>query len=268
MRTIRLRIAYDGTGFSGWQVQPRERTIQGEVEAAIQKLTGKKINILCAGRTDSGVHALAQVASFRSDFNIPPERWRPALQSKLPEEIVILESDQVPDDFHATHSAISKRYRYVIDNSVVSHPFWNRFVWRISQPLNAWKMHEAAQLLVGRHDFRSFETNWPNKATSVRTVTHLSIRRQSEWNLWNPQSANQEQGDNHDEEGRFICLEIEADGFLYNMVRTITGTLVNVGRGTWSAEDVKRILLAQDRKIAGATAPASGLALAQVNYPV
>lgn len=266
MPTIRLRIAYDGTNYCGWQIQPDEVTVQGEIEAAIEKLTGQRISILSAGRTDSGVHALGQVASFRSDFNIPSDRWRPALQMHLPPDIVIIESDLVPDDFHATFSATSKRYRYVIDNSVVDHPFWRRFVWRITQPLDAKAMHAAAQVLVGTHDFRSFETNWPNKATSVRTVSRLAISRHDSWDLWSPTQL--DQTTIADQSGRFICLEIQADGFLYNMVRTITGTLVNVGRGTWTAEDVERILKSQDRKIAGATAPACGLYLAEVHYPV
>lgn len=265
MKTIRLRIAYAGTNYAGWQIQPNQVTVQGELEKAIEQLTGEHLSILCAGRTDSGVHALGQVASFRSDFNIPANRWRAALQSKLPAEIVILESDEVPEDFHATFSANSKRYRYVIYNSVADHPFWRRFVWRISQQLDAEAMHNAAQTLIGKHDFRSFESHWPNKATSVRTISKLSIHRTSDWNLWSPLHTS---NDRNETRGDFICLEIEADGFLYNMVRTITGTLVNVGRGTWEKSDVERILQAQDRKIAGGTAPACGLYLAQVYYDV
>lgn len=278
MKTIRLRIAYDGTDFAGWQIQPDQRTVQGEIERAIRELTGESVSILCAGRTDSGVHALGQVASFRSSFRIAPSRWRPALQNKLPEGIVILESDEVADDFHATYSAISKRYRYVIYNSVVDHPFWKRFTWRISQELDAQAMQAAAQCLIGKHDFRSFESHWPNKATSVRTVSDLTIRRCGKWDLWEPCSgvATGQDSTGQDSTGKdntgegvtgeFICLEIEADGFLYNMVRTMTGTLVNVGRGTWTAAEIERILQAQDRKLAGATAPACGLYLAQVNY--
>lgn len=267
MKTIRLRIAYNGTHYSGWQTQPERKTVQTEVESAIEKLTQQKVNLLCAGRTDAGVHALGQVASFRSDFKIPPHRWRPALQSKLPEDIVILESDEVPEDFHATYAAISKRYRYVIYNSQVDHPFWKDFVWRIAQELDAEKMNEAAQSLVGKHDFRSFESHWPNKATSVRTIKAVSVQRLAQWDLWSPAHSGKA-GNRAKPEGEFIVLEIEADGFLYNMVRTITGTLVNVGRGRWPLEDVQRILDAQDRKTAGGTAPASGLYLAKVYYEV
>jgi len=265
MKTIRLRIAYDGTNFAGWQVQPDQTTIQSCVEQALFELTGKKISVLSAGRTDSGVHAIGQVASFRSNFNIPAPKWRPALQSKLPKEIVILESDHVHDDFHATFSSTSKRYRYLIYNNVVDNPFFQQYAWRISQPLDAQKMHDAAQSLIGKHDFRSFESNWPNKATSIRTITDLSVTRSHPWNLWSPVPLAQQTQNTND--GPIICLEIEADGFLYNMVRTITGTLVNVGRGTWDASEVQRIMLAQDRTIAGATAPACGLYLAVVHYP-
>lgn len=266
MKNIRLRIAYEGTDYAGWQIQPTQKTVQQTVELAIEKLTGQRISILCAGRTDAGVHALGQVVNFQSNFNIPPSRWRPALQSKLPEDVIILEADEVPDDFHATFSAISKRYRYVIYNSMVEHPFWRRFVWRIAQELDAEAMHAAAQTLVGRHDFRSFESHWPNKASSVRTIKAISVQRSSRWNVWSAEHTSVSAPT--DGKGDFLCLEIEADGFLYNMVRTITGTLVNVGRGRWPASDVLRILEAQDRKIAGGTAPACGLYLAQVDYDV
>ena len=280
MRNIRLRLAYDGTAYAGWQVQPHARTIQSVVEDAIEALTGEPVRVLSAGRTDSGVHALGQVVSFRSDFNIPPPKWRPALQSKLPDDVVILESDQVPADFHATYSARSKRYRYVIYNNLVDSPFVRRYAWRISQPLRVSLMQTAAQLLIGRHDFRSFESDWPNKATSVRTVHELTIRRHFGWDLWTPVTFGPKSTDKEaqttgqppvavsEDSAPFICLEIEADGFLYNMVRAITGTLVNVGRETWSPEDVERVLHAQDRQVAGATAPACGLFLAGVRYDV
>lgn len=271
MPNIRLRLAYDGTEFSGWQIQPERPSIQGILEDAIQKLTGETVRVLSAGRTDAGVHALGQVANFHSNFPIPPHKWRPALQSKLPGQIVILESDEVPAEFHATFSAKSKRYRYVIDNQPLDDPFLRRYVWRISQPLDQNLMRAAARCLVGTHDFRSFESHWPNKATSVRTVSDLTLTRTSTWSVWSPRPIGSDAETAHLGAGaasaaRFLVLEIEADGFLYNMVRTIVGTLVNVGRGTWPVSEVERILLAQDRKIAGATAPACGLFLARVNY--
>lgn len=265
-RNIRLKIAYDGTRYSGWQVQPNRVTVQGCVEEAIRKACGESHRLLCAGRTDSGVHALGQVANFKTAAPIPPEKWRPALQAHLPEDIVILESDEVPEDFHATFWAASKRYRYVIHNSIVSDPFLRRYSWRISQDLNVDAMQEAAQCLIGTHDFRSFESHWPNKATSVRTVMDLTIQRRHKGELFTPRSLNAQDTTPPDQAGELICLEIEADGFLYNMVRTITGTLTYVGRGTWTKKDVERVLKAQDRSIAGGTAPACGLFMVEVKY--
>lgn len=263
-RNIRLRLAYDGTNYSGWQIQPERVTIQGCLEQAILNLTGEKASVLSAGRTDAGVHALGQVASFLTQSRIPAHKWRPALQTQLPEDIVILESDEVPLEFHATFSAVSKRYRYVILNRLVPDPFVRKYSWKIGQELDLEAMRTAAQFLLGKHDFRSFESHWPNKATSVRTVHELTIERRAGWSLFSPTAKT---GPALDESaGEFICLEIEADGFLYNMVRTITGTLVNVGRGSWSPEEVRRVLEAQDRKIAGGTAPACGLFMMQVNY--
>ena len=263
MRNIRLVLSYDGTAYAGWQVQPKLPTVQGAVEAAIKKLTGEELRILAAGRTDAGVHALGQVANFRTQSPIPPGKWRAALQTKLPPDIVVRHSDEVPHDFHATFSAVSKRYRYVIHNSAITDPFVRRYAWSIYQPLDVEAMHAAAKVLVGRHNFRSFESHWPNKATSVRTVSSIEVYRASRWSLWSSErEPNRGMGD-----GEFVCLEIEADGFLYNMVRAITGTLLNVGRGTWSAMDVERVLRAEDRAIAGGTAPAWGLFLVRAVYP-
>ncbi|WP_092051001.1 tRNA pseudouridine(38-40) synthase TruA [Planctomicrobium piriforme] len=264
MRNIRLRVAYDGTRYSGWQVQPGRTTIQGCIEAAVKSLTGETVSLLCAGRTDAGVHALGQVANFSTQAKIPAAKWRPALQMHLPEDIVILESDEVPAEFHSTFSAISKRYRYVIRNHLVDDPFVRKYSWRITYELDVAAMQTAANCLLGTHDFRSFESHWPNKATSVRTVSDLTIRRISGWQPFVPLAlADQGSGEG---QGEYICLEIEADGFLYNMVRAITGTLVYVGRGAWTVEDVQRVLAAQDRSIAGGTAPACGLFMIRVNY--
>ncbi len=265
LRNIRLRLAYDGTCYSGWQIQPERTTIQGCLEQAILGLTGESFPVLSAGRTDAGVHALGQVASFQTRSKIPAEKWRAALQTRLPPDIVILESDEVPMAFHATFSAVSKRYRYVILNQLVSDPFVSRYSWKIGQELDVDAMQAAAECLLGTHDFRSFESHWPNKATSTRTVHELTIRRMPPWQLWGSEPIASQPPVNTGE-GKFISLEIEADGFLYNMVRTITGTLVNVGRGSWTAADVKRILEAQNRSVAGGTAPACGLFMIQVNY--
>ena len=263
MRNLRLTLAYDGTHYLGWQVQPQGATIQSCLESAIEKLTGEKVSVLSAGRTDSGVHALGQVASFRTTSNIPAANWPPALQTCLPPDILVLDATDVPEDFHATFSAKRKRYRYVIHNGPAPLPFLRNCVYHIRRPLDAAAMHAAAQVLVGTHDFRSFETDWPNKATSVRTVFELTISRTTGWPVWRPPAA----AERVDPPGEFLTLDIVANGFLYNMVRSITGTLVNVGRGRWSTDDVRAILHAQDRTTAGATAPACGLYLVEVSYP-
>lgn len=280
MRNIRLTLAYDGTHFHGWQVQPRARTVQAVLEKAIQELTGEKANVLSAGRTDSGVHALGHVANFRTESHIPAENFCPALQTKLPPDIVLLDSREVPLEFHATFAAKRKHYRYVIDNSPVPLPFLRSYAYSLRRELDAEAMHAAAQSLVGTHDFRSFETDWPNKATSVRTVFELTVTRQSLWPVWLPSAEcgarNAEQVEVKEgpftssalrvPRSEFITLDITADGFLYNMVRSITGTLINVGRGKWTSEDVARILHTQTRTAAGATAPACGLYLVEVIY--
>ncbi|QDU36528.1 tRNA pseudouridine synthase A [Maioricimonas rarisocia] len=263
MRNICLTLAYDGTDYAGWQVQPDAPTVQQQLEAAIHALSGQQVRVLSAGRTDAGVHAFGQVANFRIESTIPPEKWQPALQSKLPHNIVVRESREVDMEFHATYSAQSKRYRYVIMNRRLDDPFLRRYCWKIDQPLDAGAMHQAAQALLGKHDFRCFESHWPNKATSVRTILDVSVQRLSGWPAWSPQPI---AATSAESDGEFIVLEIEADGFLYNMVRAITGTLVEVGRGKWPVDVMRDIVEAGERGKAGPTAPPQGLALVCVNY--
>jgi tRNA pseudouridine38-40 synthase len=261
---IRLTLAYDGTDYVGWQVQPRGRTVQAEVEAAITAISGESVRVLAAGRTDSGVHALGQVANFHSEFPISGEQWRSALQSKLPADVVILESRVVDDDFHATYSVKSKRYRYVIRRAETEHPFLRRYAWRVNTELDVAAMDAAARMLLGTHDFRCFESHWPNKASSVRTVLDVRWETAERWPVWSPEPLSQRsRGGGRDE---FLCFEIEADGFLYNMVRAIVGTLVDIGRGKRSVENMREIVDARDRGRAGETAPAHGLYLASVTY--
>lgn len=263
MPNLRLLLAYDGTDFTGWQTQEGRRTVQGVLEEAIRDLTGESPRLLCAGRTDSGVHAHGQVASFETKSKIPPDRWRNALQFRLPDDIIVREVTAVPPRFHATYSPLTKRYRYLIHNSLVEDLLLRRFSWRVRWPLDVEVMQAGANRLLGTYDFRSFESNWPNKATSTRTIYELQVYRTS------PGEALQGMASfcaDDDPQG-FIAIEIEANGFLYNMVRIIVGTLVNVGRGYWTPDDVERILLAQDRQLAGDTSPAHGLFLVHVNYP-
>lgn len=272
LRNIRLTLAYDGTNYCGWQVQSNGPSIQAALEHAIERVTGTRSAVYSAGRTDSGVHALGQVANFHTKCPIPAANFRPALQTRLPPDIVILDASEVADNFHATFAAKKKRYRYIIDNCPVSLPFLQRYTWQLRRALNDSAMQCAAQELVGTHDFRSFETDWPNKVTSVRTVMELTVRRQPTWQFWQvafdalqapqpPFAAS-----SADAQDPLIVVEIVADGFLYNMVRSIVGTLVNVGRGKWTSADVAAILRAQCRSNAGSTAPASGLYLVDVTY--
>jgi tRNA pseudouridine38-40 synthase len=282
-RNIRLTLAYDGTNYVGWQVQKNGLSIQEVLEKAIEKLTGEKCPVLSAGRTDSGVHALRQVANFFTTSAIPAKNFRPAIQDFLPHDIVILESYEASPEFHATFKATRKHYRYLIDNSPVPLPFLSKYTWSLRRRLDVPAMHNAAQLLLGKHDFRSFETDWPNKVTSVRTVFEIRVTRQPLWNLFNSSEPTAPplrkggsgdgvpnpyriHGNPSDEAGDIISLDIVADGFLYNMVRSIVGTLVNVGRHKWDKEEVARILEAQNRSIAGSTAPACGLFLVEVWY--
>jgi len=261
-RNMRLTLAYDGTRYSGWQVQRDRVSIQSTIEDAIAALTGERVKMLSAGRTDSGVHALGQVASFFTNATIPPDKWAGALQSRLPDDIVVREAQEVPPGFHATYSAKLKRYRYVIRESRIEDPFLRPFSWRVNGPLNLNVMQEAADLLVGTHDFRSFESHWPNTNDSIRTVFEARLTRVSGWNVWgaDPVSSPTEQA------GEYIVFEIVGDGFLYNMVRAIVGTLVAVGRGAWTIPQFRDAFLALNRRVAGDTAPPHGLFLVSVTY--
>lgn len=266
-RNIRLTLAYDGTRYAGWQVQRDRPSVQSTIENAIAALTGERVSLLSAGRTDAGVHALGQVASFITDSTIPADQWAPALQSKLPFDIVIRESEEVPLGFHATYAAKQKRYRYVILESRIDDPFLQPFVWRRRGPLDMAAMQTAADSVVGTHDFRSFESHWPNTGNSVRTIHEARFTRTRGWNVWSTTPAPQQPGAARDSEtGEFIIFEIVGDGFLYNMIRAIVGTLVHVGRGAWSLADFLKAFHALDRRKAGDTAPAQGLYLVSVTY--
>jgi tRNA pseudouridine38-40 synthase len=245
MRNIKLVLSYDGTDFKGWQTQPGYRTVQETLEQAIAKLTGEeRVRVNASGRTDSGVHALGQVLNFFTATHHPPEVLVRAINAHLPTDVVVREACDVAQAFDASHDAIRKLYRYVIHDGPVPDLFLRRYCCQSRHPLDAAAMRRAAEPLKGRHDFHSFETDWPNRMSSVRTITHLSVNRFGEW----------------------IWIDVEADGFLYNMVRAIAGTLMNVGRGYWPEERVAEILKAEDRTQAGPTAPAQGLFLVRVTY--
>jgi tRNA pseudouridine38-40 synthase len=247
MSHFKLTLAYDGTAYHGWQVQSEQRTIQGTIEAAILKLTGQSVRVMASGRTDAGVHALAQVASFTADCRLTAVELGTALNAVLPEDIAILNVSEVPAGFHPIRDAVRKCYRYVIHNGPVRDVFARRFAWHVVQPLDLAAMQRAAAALLGTHDFSSFETAGAPRESSVRTVSRLELFRDA------VQPAK-------------ITLEIEADGFLYNMVRAIVGTLVEVGRGGEPEDWPARVLAAQDRCAGGPTAPPQGLFLVYVEY--
>lgn len=244
MRNVRLTLSYDGTDFHGWQTQPGFRTVQETLETAIHALTGESVRVNTSGRTDTGVHAVGQVVNFFSSTHHEPEVLMRALNAHLPPDIVVREATDMPQSFDANRDAKRKLYRYVIHDGETPDLFMRRYCCQSRHKLDAAAMARAAIPLRGRHDFHSFETDWPNRMSSVRTITHLAVNRMTDW----------------------IWIDVEADGFLYNMVRAIAGTLMNVGRGYWSETQVAAILNAEDRKEAGPTAPAQGLFLMRVTY--
>jgi len=268
-RNIMLTIAYDGTQYRGWQVQSNGLSVQECVEVGVQKLTGEKRRVLCAGRTDAGVHALGQVANFHTASRIPVENVRRGLQSYLPEDISILSAAEVSPTFHATYSAIRKRYRYVIHDGDVCPPFLKNYVLRSRYPLDANRMEAAAQHLRGTHDFRCFESKFPNKMSSVRTIMDVSLKRIACWDPWMTEHAwIPSHGRPHQNRYEpFLVFEVMADGFLYNMVRSIVGTLTEIGRGRNCPEFMAEVIDSQDRSRAGMTASPCGLYLVQVDYP-
>ena len=269
LRNIMLTMAYDGSGYRGWQVQPNGDTVQARLEAAIHSLTGETLRVFCAGRTDSGVHALGQVASFKTRSKIAAGQFRRGLQRFLPPDVTVIAAREVHAQFHATFSAVRKRYRYLLDDGYVSSPFLRGKVTTLRQRLNVAAMQQAVPHLLGRHDFRCFETQWPNKATSVRTIMEAAITRIPHWSMWNARGGwiPTDPRAHEDLNSPLICFEIMADGFLYNMVRAIVGTLLEVGTGRQPPEYVRDVIRSLDRGTAGSTAPADGLYLMQVDYP-
>jgi tRNA pseudouridine38-40 synthase len=240
-------MEYDGTDFSGWQVQPGRRTVQGAVEEALARIVGARVPVLAAGRTDAGVHALGQGISFRAATRIPAPDLARALNALLPPDAAVLDLDDAPPRFHATRDAAGKVYRYEILCGGPRRPSLRRTAWWIPRRLDAAAMRRASRCLVGRRDFASFRTN-PGVAgerqSTVRTLRRLDVRR-------TPSG---------------VVLEFEGDGFLYNMVRSLVGTLVQVGRGTWPGSRVADALAARDRRAAGPTAPPQGLTLVSVAW--
>lgn len=265
VRWLKLTVAYDGRAYSGWQIQPDKPTVQGTFQATWQRLTQETVNVTAAGRTDAGVHALGQVVGVSTETRLSNEDLLRGLNALLPGDIGVVAVEDASEKFHATYDAVGKRYRYVIHNGRVPSVFERHYAWHNPHRLNAEAMNRAGQGLVGRHDFSSFESAGSERPDSIRTIHELTVRRGGEGaNLDVAQFATGQVGE-HVSSDR-VVLEVHGDGFLYNMVRTLVGTLVEVGRGnrevTWPAE----VLAACDRRCAGQTAPPHGLFLVSVDY--
>ena len=255
MRNLRLILSYDGADLAGWQVQPGRTTVQGALASAIGRLSGENVLPQGSGRTDAGVHALAQVASFTTASTIPTDNWIKALNDILPPSIRVLEVTETAPEFHARKSARTKTYRYRIHRGAICPPFLARYVWHYPYPLEESAMVAAARVVVGEHDFTSFaavdaerveriEAGEDVHTTNIRTIFASSWTR----------------------EGEELIYSVRGSGFLHHMVRNLVGTFLLVGKGAVSLEDLRRILDARERSAAGATAPASGLYLVEVEY--
>ena len=243
MRNLKLTIQYDGTRYCGWQKQPNSSGIQGTIEYAIYEITKEKVNITGSGRTDAGVHALGQVANFKTSSSIPANRIPDALNAKLPKDISIINCQEVSEDFHSRYSATGKIYRYLIYNKPYRSPLYKDTSYHVRYDLDIQKMRSEAKSLLGIHEFKGFMSSGSSVKDTVRTIHNITI----------------------EESGDLIVLEVEGNGFLYNMVRIIVGTLVDIGRGRID-KSMEEIIASQDRGEAGHTAPAHGLFLKKVHY--
>lgn len=244
MKRIKLVVAYDGTAYSGWQVQPGVKTIEGELNRCLSELLGEEIQVIGASRTDSGVHALCNVAVFDTEARIPGEKISYALNQRLPEDIRIQESCEVASDFHPRHCNSKKTYEYRILNAPFAIPTRRLYTHFTYVPLDVERMQKGAAYLIGEHDFKSFCATAAVVETTVRTITDIQIEKA----------------------GNEISIRVCGTGFLYNMVRIIAGTLMEIGRGNYPPEHMKEILEAKDRQAAGPTAPACGLTLVKYEF--
>ena len=243
-KNYKLTIAYDGTRFFGWERQPDRETIQGKLESVLEKLNGKPVDVIGAGRTDAGVHARAMVASVRLDVKESCEEIRDYMNRYLPDAIAVREVKEAGDRFHARYNAIGKTYRYTCFVGDVKPVFDRRYVTMLDYKVDVEKMRQAAAILTGEHDFRSFCGNPRMKKSTVRMVDSITIEQSKDR----------------------IHFTFHGTGFLQNMVRILVGTMLEVGRGYWEADYVQTILDAKDRKLAGPTAPPEGLCLMKVDY--
>jgi tRNA pseudouridine38-40 synthase len=243
-KNYKLIIAYKGTDYSGWQVQPCQRTVQGIVEETFKYMFKSEIKLSASGRTDAGVHALAQVANFRSEVKIPPKKLVQALNTKLPGDIRIKDCNIMDEEFHSRYSAIGKTYLYYIYNSRINTPFWNDYSYMVPYRLDFDTMASAAEEFKGKHDFIGFMSTGSSVKNTVRIIYDIKLQKHND----------------------MIVMEITGSGFLYNMVRIIAGTLIDIGRGKIPVEDIKEIIDSKDRNRGGHTAKANGLFLKRVYY--
>ncbi len=244
MRNIKLTIEYHGKGFNGWQKQPNQLNIQGEIERAISLITGEKIELIGSGRTDAGVHSLGQVANFKTNCEIPIEKFALAINSKLKKSIRIKMAEEVEERFHSRYFAHSKKYRYVINHSSTGTAIYRELEYQFPFALDIQKMQEAAKYFEGEHDFAGFKASGTSSKNSVRKIFKAEVFQK----------------------GERIFIELTGSGFLYNMVRIIAGTLLEVGMGKILPEEIPAIIASKDRKRAGKTLPAVGLYLVEVFY--
>jgi tRNA pseudouridine38-40 synthase len=255
VRNLKLILSYDGADFAGWQVQPGRTTVQGALASAIGRLSAENVLPQGSGRTDAGVHALAQTASFQTASAIPPENWVRALNDILPPAIRVLEVTEAAPEFHARKSARAKTYRYRIHRTAICPPFLARYVWHYPYPLEESAIIAAAGVVVGEHDFTSFAAVDPERVERMAAEenTHTTNIRTIFSSTWN-------------REGDELIYTVRGSGFLHHMVRNLVGTFLLMGKGTVTLEDLRRILEARERNAAGPTAPASGLYLVGVEY--
>ena len=245
MRNIKLIIEYDGKDFNGWQKQPNKLNIQGEIEKAIERITGEKVDLMASGRTDAGVHAIGQVANFKTNSNIPIGKIPIALNTNLKKSIIIKSAEEVEERFHSRLNCKRKTYRYIINNSKYGTAIYRNLETHIPMKLNIKKMQEAVKYFEGEHDFKAFKASGTSSKSSVRTIYKAEVIQK---------------------ENEKIYIELTGSGFLYNMVRIISGTLVDVGLGKIEPEEIENIIKSQKRENAGKTLPPQGLYLVKVEY--
>lgn len=244
MRNIKLTIEYDGKCYNGWQKQPNKLNIQGEIERAIYNITKEEVDLIGSGRTDAGVHALGQVANFKTNSEISIEKLPLAINSQLKNSIVIKEAEEVDERFHSRYNAKHKTYRYIINNSKCGTAIYRNLEYSYPFKLDVEKMKQASKYFEGEHDFKAFKSSGTSSKNSVRTIYKAIVKQ----------------------EGEKIIIELTGNGFLYNMVRIISGTLLDVGLGKIRAEEIPEKIESKDRQRAGKTLPAHGLYLVEVKY--